>query len=259
MLSMVLKPSLIVLCDMNRVSKPAVPALSLVPLAREPPKGCWPGIAPVHWSLGCWLGHAKSGRLEANGEEEWWGKHSLYVEVASREAQFFRGFDNGVAVASKEGTGQGVLGRFVDEAEHGPAAVGVRVHVDADKWSEDLLFHEAGVWIRRLDDGRSDEEADGVVAGAAGEEGDFGRCPCFSDVLGYPVVGTAADDGTHEVGEGSAHGHGLGLADHGGFEGLGEGGWDVDSRQSAALLALILEGCADAFQRGVLDVCCWVD
>jgi hypothetical protein len=47
-LSIVEKPSLIVLWDMNRVNNPAVPALSFVPLDREPPNGCCPGIAPVH-------------------------------------------------------------------------------------------------------------------------------------------------------------------------------------------------------------------
>ena len=35
----------------QRIIFKVVPALSLVPEARAPPKGCWPTTAPVHLSL----------------------------------------------------------------------------------------------------------------------------------------------------------------------------------------------------------------
>ncbi len=38
--SIVWKFSLIVLCEVKRLNKPTEPALSLVPLDRDPPKGC---------------------------------------------------------------------------------------------------------------------------------------------------------------------------------------------------------------------------
>lgn len=45
------KSSFTALMLTKRLSKFALPALSLVPLARAPPNGCWPTTAPVHLQL----------------------------------------------------------------------------------------------------------------------------------------------------------------------------------------------------------------
>jgi hypothetical protein len=46
-----MKFSLIVRALVQRIRLSRLPALSFVPLARAPPKGCWPTTAPVGLSL----------------------------------------------------------------------------------------------------------------------------------------------------------------------------------------------------------------
>jgi hypothetical protein len=95
--SIVAKFSLIVLGDTNLCRRVIDPALSFVPLAREPPKGWWPGIAPVHWSL-----HVFSTTRFAPGILKW-GIDSLDVEISSRKPKLLCSFNDSVPVVRKDG------------------------------------------------------------------------------------------------------------------------------------------------------------
>lgn len=108
MLLIVPKFSLIVRCDTKRVNSPAVPALSFVPLALDPPNGCCPGMAPVHWSLS----RVSQTHVPTDERKPYW-QVLLDVKVASGESKFLRRLDYSRAVLGKECTTQGVLRGFV--------------------------------------------------------------------------------------------------------------------------------------------------
>lgn len=152
---------------------------------------------------------------------------------------------------------------MVDEGADGLERLegGVVVDVEREDGAEEFGGEEGVGRVRGGVDGGMDEVARGVVVGASDEELELLIVLGVVDDFSQFGERAGVDDGADEVVEalGRSDFQGLSLGDELGFEGLGDGGGDVDTGCSAAFLAGVLEGAADGVDDGVLEISGFVD
>lgn len=244
-----LNSSLIMRGLVKRRSTSELPALSLVPLAREPPKDCCPMRAAVVLQSIILVSTAYSREMGITRVDL--VRHTD-VEVTGRVAQRILSLTDDLAVTGEDSTGQSEATTAGVDLGEELAPLGVRVDVDGEDRAEDLLVEEAVVGRVGLVDGWMDVVTDGAVVGATGNQFQGRVLVGFVDDGGDVLEGAFVDHRAHEGLEVLVW-----IADcdflHAGLEEgdefVGARGWDVCARSGGAFLALVLEGAAD----GVVD------
>lgn len=209
-------------------------------------------------TAGLVIGTASSGTTEGLLADNSAGGLDVDVEVTGGVAESLLGEADGVAVLSKDCTGQGVVGRSVNVLANLGEGVrgGIVVDVDAEDGAEELLLEKRVCGVLGCVDGRVDVVALGTVVLAADQQLELRVVLGLIDDLAELVETALVDDGADEVGVvlGVANLQLLGLGDQTSLDAAPQRGREVCARGGRALLALVLEGTADGVDDGVFDV-----
>lgn len=179
------------------------------------------------------------------------------VEVASGVAESILSFTDHTAILGKDRTGEGEAATLLVGLLQNRAPLSIRVDVNGQNRSEDLLVEQAVVEGVGLVDCGVNVEANGVVVGTTSQQGERGILVAGIDDRLDLVEGLAVDNRAHEglkVLVGAADGDVLDTRLEGRQELLGAALGEVNTGGGRALLALVLESTTDGVVDGAGDI-----